>query len=174
MNKNILLTGTLLIVLSAGLSSGTAWSQTSNDFDDHWLAAACAQAPVGGRILGKVVETDYGVAVKGKARKTIVLYCNIDADSYHNQLQLVAEDDSPNVHVTATVFQQNLFSPGDPPEVIVSVTTVDQPGVQVATAFFDPALEPNEFIYMYYVKIEIVRSNSNPVLVYSVSLQDVL
>lgn len=127
-----------------------------------------------GRLVGNVTDRDFGVAIGPSPRRTLILYCNVEADIYHNQIQLIAEDDSPNVQVTATLFQQEMLTPGTPPTAIVSVSTVDQPGVQVTSLFFDPALEPNELFYMYFVKIEVVRSNSDPVWVYSVSLQDVL
>jgi hypothetical protein len=174
MNRKLLRTGVLAFFLLAGTAPGTSWAQSSNDFDDHWLAAACSQVPVRGRLVGEVSNRDYGVAIGPSARKTLVLYCNVDADLFHNQIQLVAEDNSPNVQVTATLFQQDIFTPGDPPLAIVSVSTEDQPGLQVAKLFFDPALEPDEFFFMYFIKIEVVRANRDPVWVYSVSMQDVL
>ena len=174
MNKRFLRSVSLVFILMAGFSPGTTWSQTLNDFDDHWLAAACSQVPVRGRLVGEVSEREFGVAIGAIPRKTLVLYCNVDADVFHNQIQLVAEDNSPKVHVTATLYQQDLFNPGAPPSEIVSVTTTDKPGLQVAKLWFDPAVEPNEFIYMYYIKIEVVRSRYDPVWVYSVSMQDVL
>ena len=166
--------GTLIIFLLAGIAPSTVWSDSLNDFDDHWLAAACEQVPFRGRLIGNVSDREFGVAIGPSPRRTLTLYCNVDADLYHNQIQLIAEDDSPNVQVTATLFQQDVFTPGAPPTAIVSVSTEDLPGLQVAKLFFDPALEPNEFIYMYFVKIEVVRANNDPVWVYSVSLQDVL
>ncbi len=174
MNNKLLCTGVSVFSLLAVCVTGSASAQSSSDFDDHWLAAACTQVPVRGRLVGQVSDTEYGVAIGPAARRTLVLYCNVDADSYHNQIQLVAEDNSPNVQVTATLFQQDIFEPGAAPTAIVSVTTTDQPGLQVAQMFFDPALEPNEFFYMYFVKIEVVRRTYDPVLVYSVSMQDVL
>lgn len=174
MIKRFLKTGSVAFILMAGIAPGTAWSQSMNDLDDHWLAAGCSQVPVRGRLVGEVSEREYGVAIGALARRTLVLYCNVDADEYHNQIQLVAEDNSPNVQVTATFYQQEIFNPGDPPTEIVSVTTTDKPGLQVAKLWFDPAVEPNEFVYMYFIKIEVVRSNYDPVWVYSVSMQDVL
>lgn len=174
MNKKVFRIASLIIFLSAGIAPATAWSDGQNDFDDHWLAAACAQAPDRGRLVGAVTNTEFGVAIGPIPRRTLVLYCNIEADSFHNQIQLVAEDNSPNAQVTATVFQQDLLSPGTPPTEIVSVTTGDIPGLQIAKLYFDPPLEPNEFVFMYFLKIEVVRTNYDPVLVYSVSLQDVL
>ncbi len=165
--------GLILLAISLG-APPSALGQSSNDFDDHWLAAACSQVPVRGRLVGVVTDRDYGVAIGPIPRKNLVLYCNIDADLFHNQIQLVAEDNSPSVSVSATVYQQDVFSPGAAPTPIVSVTTTDQPGLQVAQVFFDPPLEPDEFNYMYFVKIEVVRTNTDPVWVYSVSLQDVL
>jgi hypothetical protein len=173
MTQQYLRCSSFVLFLLAAIAPATAFGQ--NDLDDHWLAAACAQVPASnGRLVGKVVERDYGVAVRPNSRKTVVLYCNVDADIYHNQIQLVAEDNSPNAHVTATLFQQDIFTPGAPPTAVVSVTTTDQPGLQVAKVFFDPALEPDEFFYLYFVKIEVVRSKSDPVYVYSVSMQDTL
>ena len=172
MYKGISRLGIWGLVLTAGLWSGSAWSQ--NQLDDHWLAAACSQVPERGRLVGTVSERDYGVAIAPSPRRTLVLYCNVDADVFHNQMQLVAEDNSPNVEVTATFYQKDVFAPSTPPTAIVSVTTTDQPGLQAATIFFDPPVEPDEFFYMYYVKIEVVRSNRDPVWVYSVSMQDVL
>ncbi len=174
MNKRLLRTGSLVFLLMVGIAPGTTWGQSLNDFDDHWLAAACTQVPVRGRLVGEVSEREFGVAIRPIARRTLVLYCNVDADVFHNQIQLVAEDNSPNVQVTATLYQQDVFTPGAPPSVIVSVTTEDKPGLQVAKQWFDPAVEPNEFIYMYFVKIEVVRPTYDPVWVYSVSMQDVL
>lgn len=174
MNKKLLRTGVLAFFLLAGTAPLTASAQSYTDFDDHWLAAACAQVPVRGRLVGEVSNTENGVAIGPIARRTLVLYCNVDADSFHNQIQLVAEDNSPNVQVTATLFQQDIFTPGAAPTAIVSVTTDDQPGLQVASVFFDPPLSPDEFFYMYFVKIEVVRPTYDPVLVYSVSMQDVL
>ena len=174
MIKRFLRTGSLAFILMVGISPGTTWSQSLNDLDDHWLAAACSQVPVRGRLVGEVSEREFGVAIGAIARRTLVLYCNVDADVFHNQIQLVAEDNSPKVQVTATFYQQEILNPGEPPTEIVSVTTTDKPGLQVAKLWFDPAVEPNEFIYMYFIKIEVVRSNYDPVWVYSVSMQDVL
>lgn len=174
MSKWLLKAGGLVFIQLAAVLSGTGLAQASNDLDDHWLAAACSQVPVRGRLVGDIRDTDYGVAIGPIPRRTLTLYCNVDADIFHNQIQLVAEDNSPNVQVTASIFQQDLFNPGAPPSLVVSVSTEDQPGLQVAKLFFDPPLEPNEFIYMYFVKIEVVRTNTDPVWVYSVSLQDVL
>ena len=174
MSKRLLRAGSLVFLLMAGIAPETTWSQSLNDLDDHWLAAACTQVPVRGRLVGEVSEREFGVAVGPIGRRPLVLYCNVDADVYHNQIQLVAEDNSPNVQVTATLYQQDAFTPGAPPSEIVSVTTEDKPGLQVAKLWFDPGVEPNEFLYMYFVKIEVVRSTYDPVWVYSVGMQDVL
>ncbi len=174
MNKKLLRTGVLGFFLLTGSAPGAVLAQSLSDFDDHWLAAACTQVPVRGRLVGEVSDTAHGVAIGPIARRTLVLYCNVDADSYHNQIQLVAEDNSPHVQVTATLFQQDILTPGAAPTAIVSVATEDKPGLQVATVCFEPALEPDELFYMYFVKIEVVRKTYAPVLVYSVSMQDVL
>lgn len=173
MRHFLLASALILIACFAGVPV-PALGQTLNDFDDHWLAAACPQVPVRGRMVGVVSDRDYGVAIGPIPRKHLVLYCNVDADLFHNQMQLVAEDNSPSVSVTATLFQQDVFSPGAAPTPIVSVTTTDQPGLQTARLFFDPPVTPDEFFFMYFIKIEVVRTNTDPVWVYSVSLQDVL
>ena len=172
MNRKIRL-GSLLVFLLAAIAPVTAWSH-GNEFDDHWLAAACTQAPVRGRFVGEIRETEFGVAIRPRARTTLVLYCNVEADLFHNLIQIVAEDNSPNVEVTATLLQQDISAPGSAPTAIVSVTTTDQPGLQVADLFFDPAVELNELFYMYFIRIEVRRTSSDPVWVYSVSLRDVL
>ena len=172
--KNYLYVGGLLLLTFSLAAPPSAYGQTSNDFDDHWLAAACPQVPDRGRLVGIISDRDYGVAIGPIPRRNLVLYCNVEADLFHNQIRLVAEDNSPSVSVTATLFQQDVFSPGAAPTPIVSVTTTDQPGLQTAELFFDPPVEPDEFFYMYFVKIEVVRTNTDPVWVYSVSLQDVL
>jgi hypothetical protein len=152
---------------------GVSWSHSGNDLDDHWLAAACTQVPDGGRLTGIIRDREHGVAIGPRTKTSLVLYCNVEADLFHNFIQIIAEDNSPNVEVTATFFQQDINNPGLPME-IVSVTTTDQPGLQVAGLFFDPAVEPDEFNYIYYIRIEVIRSSSDPVWVYSVSLRDVL
>jgi len=43
-----------------------------------------------------------------------------------------------------------------------------------AEVLFDPLLEPDEFFFMYIIEIVVDRRNADLVLVYSVSLQDVL
>ena len=174
MNNKLLCIGVSVFFLLTGSAPGAVFAQSSSDFDDHWLAAACTQVPVGGRLVGQVSDTEYGVAIGPVPRRTLVLYCNVDADVFHNQIQLVAEDNSPNVQVTATLFQQEILIPGAAPTVIVSVSTEDKPGLQAATVFFDPPLVPDELFFMYFVKIEVVRRTRDPVLVYSVSMQDVL
>ena len=174
MSKRLSRFSGLVLIQIAVILSGMGLAQASNDFDDHWLAAACSQVPVRGRLVGDIRDTEHGVAIGPIPRRTLTLYCNVDADLFHNQIQLVAEDNSPNVQVTASIFQQDLFNPGAAPTLIVSVSTADQPGLQVVQLFFDPPLEPDEFTFMYFVKIEVVRTNTDPVWVYSVSLQDVL
>ena len=97
------LVGAGLFLLTAA-SPQAAWGQ-SNDFDDHWLAAACAQPPLGRRSVGRVVETPFGIAVETRPGTTLVLYCNVKPDEFHNLIAVIAEDNSPEVWVTATFFQ---------------------------------------------------------------------
>lgn len=174
MSKQLARIETLAFVFLAMLAVQPAWSQTQNDFDDHWLAAACVQVPDSrGRLAGRVIETAFGVAVEPRAATTVVLYCDVEADLFHNLIQVIAEDNSPNVSVTATFFEQNIDPPAAP-AALASVTTTDQPGLQQAQLFLDVEVEPNELPNLYFVKIEIVRGNKDPVRVYSVSMRDVL
>ena len=60
------------------------------------------------------------------------------------------------------------------PELLATVTTTDQPGIQVAELFVDAGIEPNEQTYMFYIKVEMFRvAPSVHVRAYSVSLRDV-
>ena len=168
------------VVLFGSLGQTSAHNGVTN-FDDHWLAAACSETPPaanGGRLVGAIVDTDFGPAVTFHPFRagTVVLYCNIEADLFHNWLQIVAEDNSPNASVTATIYRQAVIGgPLAAPEVVATLTTTDQPGVAVTSLFIEPALEFSEFAYMYYLKIEIFRANRTiPVAVLSVSLLDVL
>ena len=103
----------------------------------------------------------------------VVLYCNVDADSFHNLIQVVAEDNATGGSVTATLFQQPV-QPVAPPQLVVSVTTTDQPGVQRATTFFE-GFALDELNFMYYIEMVITRSSPEDIVrAYSVSLRDVL
>jgi hypothetical protein len=167
------LVGAVLFLLTAA-SPQVAGSAANVLVDDHWLAAACPQVPIGGRIVGRVVQTPFGVAVETRPGMKLVLHCNVEPDLFHNLIQVIAEDNSPAVAVKATFFRQNIDSPAAPEE-IVSVMTSDQPGLQVAELFFDPPFDnPDELLFMYFIRIEMVRGNTDPVRVYSVSLRDVL
>lgn len=146
----------------------------SNSFDDHWLAAACPAAST--RAAHEVVQTDFGVAVqhRERARGRIVLHCNIEADDYHNWLQFSAEDNSPGAWVTVNLYRQDIVSGGSP-ELLQSLTSVDTPGVQQAEVFIDPALEFDEFSFLYYLEIIIERESPfDTVRIYHISLRDVL
>ena len=177
MSKRLLVMGTLAFFFLVVFGEKPSWGHSGAvDFDDHWLAAACTQAPVNGRLVGKVVETDFGPAVQPirKFTGTLMLYCNVEPDLFHNWIQIFAEDNSPSTYVTATLFQQDI-EVGTAPTELVSVTTTDQPGVQRAELFFDPPFEPDELNFMYFIKIEVHRSDPTAkVRVYSVSLRDVL
>lgn len=173
MNKNKPIVVIFVSLLMTGLIPATVSGHPGNELDDHWLAAACSQVPIDGRIAGVISERDSGTAITSRPGRTLVLYCNVEADLFHNLIQIIAEDNSPNVEATVTVYQQNIDVPG-PPTEIISVTTVDQAGVHATELFFDPPLEPNEFNHMYYLKIEVVRRTNDPIWVYSVSLRDVL
>lgn len=148
----------------------------SNSFDDHWLAAACPVVPTAARANHEIVETDFGVAVQHQARSRgrIVLHCNVEADDYHNWLQFYAEDNSPTASVTVSLYRQDIVS-GGTPELLQSLTTVDAPGVQRAEVFIEPALEFDEFSFLYYLEIVIERdSPADVVRVFHISLRDVL
>ena len=158
----------------------TAAHDGSVNFDDHYLIAACNQNL---RFLrAGIVETENGPAMQfGPMRAgTATFYCNVEADLFHNWIQLIAEDNDVNGWVTASLYRQQVSTFGGPglvaaPELLVTVTTTDQPGVQVAELFFDPAIEPDETTHMFYIKVEMFRvAPSVHVRAYSVSLRDVL
>lgn len=175
MSRHLFITITAAVFILALWGGKASWAG-NNDYNDHWIAAGCTQVPHNGRLIGKVKETDYGPAVGHAGRETgsLVLYCNVKADDFHNWIQVMAQDNSPSAFVTATLYQQGNFSPSVPTE-IVSVTTTDKPGVQIASLFFDPPFEPDEFYYKYFIKIELYRGNPrDQVRVFNVSLMDVL
>ena len=162
------------MAMLCALASRPVEGQAYVEFDDHWLAAACAQAPINGRLAGAVVTTEYGIAVEARRGTSVVLHCNVEPDLFHNLIQVIAEDNHPDNSVTATFLRQPVDNPG-PPEEIVSVETSDQEGLQQAEFFFDPPFEsPNELVYMYFVRIVMVRGAEDPLRVYSVSMRDVL
>ena len=114
----------LVISLTAVLLSFDLWGVkaswgSNNDFNDHWLAAACTQVPRGGRLKGKVFQTEYGPAVghEGGSAGRLVLYCNVDPDLYHNWIQILALDNTPSGYVKATLFQQGVNSAQAPTEI---------------------------------------------------------
>jgi hypothetical protein len=122
------------------------------------------------------VTTDFGVAVEhqGRVAGPIVFHCNVEADDFHNWLQFYAEDNSPNASVTVNLYRQDVVF-GGTPELLQSLTSTDQAGVQRAEVFIEPALEFSEFDYMYYLELIIDRrSFRDTVRLYSVSLRDVL
>lgn len=147
-----------------------------NNFDDHYLAAACPEVTSIGRIGHQTVTTDFGVGVEHRNRVTgpVVFYCNIEADDYLNWLQFYAEDNSPGASVTVNLYRQDVEF-GGAPQLLHTLSSTDQPGVQRAEIFFDEALEPVEFLYMYYLELIIDRETINDdVVLYFVSLRDVL
>ena len=172
--RAVLVLGTLLV--SGGMHQAV-WAQ---DFDHHFLAAACTQTPTAnGRLAGQVVKTANGVAVQHHPSVTgnLVLFCNVDPATTHffNMFQIIAEDNSPTGSVTATLYRANADG-GGAPVALVSDSTTDQPGVQVAQNFGDPDIESlSEFFFLYYIGIVLHRELTTDVIrVYSVSLRDVL
>jgi len=154
-----------------------AWAQ---DFDHHFVAAACTQVPgAEGRLPGQVVNTANGIAVQHRATGTgnVGLICNVDPATTHyfNMFQIIAEDNSPTGWVTASLYRASADVPGAA-VLLASVSTTDQSGVQVAQNFGDPDIESlNEIFYYYYIVIVLHRDNPADVIrVYSVSLRDVL
>jgi hypothetical protein len=172
--------GSVLVVTALATLPGIPRSAWATDFDHHFLAAACTQRPLpNGRLPGRVTTTPNGVAVEHNPNFTgdVVLYCNVDPAVTHffNMFQIIAEDNTPTGSVTATLYQASADG-GGAPVALVTVTTTDQPGVQVAQDFGDPDIESlNEIFYRYYVEIVIRRSSPTDVVrVYAVSLRDVL
>jgi len=172
--RAVLVAGTLLV--SGGMDQAV-WAQ---DFDHHFLAAACTQVPgPGGRLHGQVVNTPNGLAVEHHPNFTgnIALLCNVDPATTHffNMFQIIAEDNSPTGSVTATLYRASADG-GGAPVALASVSTTDQPGVQVAQNFGDPDIESlNEIFFLYYIVIVLHRELITDVIrVFSVSLRDVL
>ena len=147
-----------------------------NSFDDHYLAAACTEASPNGRIGHRTLTTDFGVAVEHRSRVIgpVVFHCNIEADDYLNWLQFYAEDNSASASVTVNLYRQDVEF-GGAPELLHTLTSSDQPGVQRTELFFEDALEPIEYAYMYYLELIIDReTTADDVRLYFVSLRDVL
>jgi len=170
----------LLVAVAFLVLDGIPRRASADDFDHHFLAAACTQQPASnGRLFGRVVRTANGVAIEHRPNLTgeVVLFCNVDPSVTHffNMFQIIAEDNTPTGSVTATLYQANADG-GGAPVALVSVTTTDQSGVQVAQNFGDPNIEElNEIFFRYYVEIVIHRDLlTDVVLVYAVSLRDVL
>jgi hypothetical protein len=142
----------------------------ANDFNEHFLAAGCT-----GKNM-KIVDTANGPAVESPTNRvgTTVLYCNVDGEdtNFFNWIQLVAEDNTANGSITATLYQQDLA--GGAPVALRSVTTTDQAGIQVASEFVND-FELNEYTYHYYVTITLNRTTAGGTLrAYTASIMDVL
>lgn len=172
--RAVLVMGTLLV------SGGMHQAVRAQDFDHHFLAAACTQAPsASGRLAGQVVRTANGVAMQHHPGMTgkLVLFCNVDPAVTHffNMFQIIAEDSSPTGSVTATLYRA-LADGAGAPVALVSVSTTDQPAVQVAQDFGNPNIESlSEIFFLYYIEIVLHRELTTDVIrVYSVSLRDVL
>ena len=157
------LAAAIFVFLSGALLS------LAQDFNEHFLAAACT-----GKNL-HIVDTANGPAVELPTNRlgTVVLYCNVDAEdtNFFNWLQLIAEDTGAGGSVTATLYQQDLV--GGAPVALGSVTTSDQPGVQVASKFVN-GFELNEYSFHYYITITLNRTTSTGTLrAYAASIMDV-
>jgi hypothetical protein len=142
----------------------------AQDFNEHFLAAGCT-----GKNL-KIVDTANGPAVELPTNRvgTTVAYCNVDGEdtNFFNWIQLIAEDDTANGSITATLYQQDLV--GGAPVALRSVTTTDQAGIQVASEFVND-FELNEYTYHYYVTITLTRTAAGGTLrAYTASIMDVL
>jgi hypothetical protein len=166
----LVLGGLLLSVQPLAAQSG------DNNYNEHWLAAACPESAPSGRLAHRVVTTDFGVAVEPYGRVTgpVVFRCNISAGDYYNWLQFYAEDNSPTASVIVSVYRQDVVS-GGTPELLYTLSSSDQPGVQRAELYLEDAFEPNELNFMYYLELTLDRaSTKDRVRLYSVSLRDVL
>ena len=161
-------------VVSILLASGTA---LAFDFNEQFLVAACSpDVPASGKIRSSTAVTANGVGVRhrGALIGDAVLYCQIDADesNYFNWLQIVAEDNTTTGSITATLYRQDILSPGAP-VAMGSVTTGNQAGVQIASTSLDDSL--NEYQYVYWIEVKLNRTSSaSTVTVYSVAIMDVL
>jgi hypothetical protein len=142
----------------------------ANDFNEHFLAAACTGRNV------SIVNTPNGPAVESPSGSvgTTVLYCNVDSEdtNFFNWIQLIAEDDTMNGSVSTTLYRQDLT--GAAPVKLLSVTTTDQAGIQVASKFVN-GFSLDEYNYHYYVTITLNRTAAGGTLrAYPASIQDVL
>jgi hypothetical protein len=123
-----------------------------------------------------IVDTANGPAVESPTGRvgTMVLYCNVDAEdtNFFNWIQLIAEDNTANGSITATLYQQDLA--GGAPVALFSVATTDQPGIQVASKFGD-GISLNEYSAHYYMTITLTRTSTGGTLrAYAASIMDVL
>jgi hypothetical protein len=143
------------------------------DFDAHWLAAGCT------RTQGKAVtvNTEWGPAIQhaGGSVGAVTLYCNVAADAYHNLIQLWAEDSTADGSVTASLYRQAVTEDVlGAPELVIAVTTTDQPGLQRAELFGEIG-DLDESRYLYYLRLRLSRTTVQDVVrVYNVGLRDVL
>ena len=155
---------TIFILLAGGFLT------LGNDFNEHFLAAGCTGKNV------TIVNTANGPAVEsptGTVGNT-VLYCNVDSEdtNFFNWIQLIAEDDTANGSIAATLYRQDLV--GGAPVKVLSVTTTDQGGIQVASKFVN-GFSLDEYNYHYYVTITLNRTATGGTLrAYTASIQDVL
>jgi hypothetical protein len=150
----------------------------ADDFDEVFLAAACTPYLGGGpgRVAGVFVRTPEGVAVQHPpgATQDVTLFCNIDLDvtNYFNFFQVIAEDNDPTAHVTATLYQESLDGSAAP-VAIATVTTSDQPGVQQAHVDLDNSF--SEIPHHFYIEVTLHRESASDVVrVYSTGIRDVL
>ena len=151
----------ILVFLSGAILS------LADDFNEHFLAAGCS-----GKNLN-IVNTANGPAVESTDVGNTVLYCNVDGEdqNFFNWIQLIAEDDTANGLIVATLYRQDLV--GGAPVQILRVATTDQPGVQVATKFVN-GFSLNEYTYHYYVTIALNRTTTGGTLrAYTASIMDV-
>ena len=103
-----------------------------------------------------------------------MLYCNVDSEdtNFFNWIQLIAEDDTPNGSITAVLYRQDLA--GGAPAAMLSVSSTDQAGVQVASKFVN-GFSLDEYNFHYYVTITLNRTATGGTLrAYTASIQDVL
>ena len=152
----------VLVFLSGAILS------LADDFNEHFLAAGCSGKNV------KIVNTANGPAVESATVGNTLLYCNVDAEdtNFFNWIQLIAEDDTANGSITATLYRQDLS--GGAPLALLSVTTTDQVGIQVVSRFVD-GFSLNEYLYHYYVTITLNRTATGGTLrAYAANIMDVL
>ncbi len=164
--------------LLAALAVAAVSQARADDFNEQFLAAACVPAVTGDAAPATVVtRTPNGIGVTlltGFAGEATLL-CQVDASesNYFNWLQIVAEDDSPEASAVATLYRQDIETPG-PAEALYRVRTVDGDGLQIA---FNNGLDDTllEFNYLYWIEIRLRRTNPGaPLIIYSAGLMDVL